>query len=384
MTLPSFLPDFSGRELRDALRVALQSAISAAVLFILMEAIGMPEKFVGVLSAALVINPGIGSTLSSAWKRVAATAIGAGIGCLCLWVLPGGYGTAVALGISLFVMTGIAGLFPQWQYGVVAAVALALGSDSDLVQTSIDRTLAIGLGVLVGSASSFVIWPQKSSTRADAFIRDALKATKEFLKASVSETDDDLSDESPDELDSLNNRYSRMISSARSEAGNVNFADNGNLMDIIKSTEWLHSALVTIRQIAMNKDNIDGDDKKATKMLADIKENIAQVLDDITDKKSQADQDGIDGIGSQVEEFRSLVSKDETRDNWNHVNRATLVFALGPDLRKPEDTQRALFRRGQILIVFLSPQIRSAAFRRHGADAHRSPPPLQKQVNPVH
>ncbi len=328
MTLPSFLPDFSGRELRDALRVALQSAISAAVLFILMEAIGMPEKFVGVLSAALVINPGIGSTLSSAWKRVAATAIGAGIGCLCLWVLPGGYGTAVALGISLFVMTGIAGLFPQWQYGVVAAVALALGSDSDLVQTSIDRTLAIGLGVLVGSASSFVIWPQKSSTRADAFIRDALKATKEFLKASVSETDDDLSDESPDELDSLNNRYSRMISSARSEAGNVNFADNGNLMDIIKSTEWLHSALVTIRQIAMNEDNIDGDDEKATKMLADIKENIAQVLDDITDKKSQADQDGIDGIGSQVEEFRSLVSKDETRDNWNHVNRATLVFAL--------------------------------------------------------
>lgn len=142
-----------------------------------MKFIGMPEKFVGVLFGALVINQGIGSTLSCAWKRVAATVMGAAIGCLCLWALPGGYGTAVALGITLFVMSAIAGLFPQWQYGVVAAVALALGSDSDLVKTSMDRTLAIGLGVVVGSISSLIIWPQKSPTRADAFIRDALNAS---------------------------------------------------------------------------------------------------------------------------------------------------------------------------------------------------------------
>ncbi|MGJ8634164.1 MAG: hypothetical protein ACSHX7_09615, partial [Luteolibacter sp.] len=63
---------FSKRQLRDASRLAIQAAIASAVLFIVMKTLNMPEKFVGVLSTVLVLSPGVGGTLASAWKRFAA------------------------------------------------------------------------------------------------------------------------------------------------------------------------------------------------------------------------------------------------------------------------------------------------------------------------
>lgn len=322
------LPNFSNRELRDALRVAVQSAAGAATTYMLMKLLDMPEKFVGVLSAALVISPGIGETLGGAWKRIVATIIGALLGGLCLWLLPSGYGTAIALGASLVVMSGFAGLFPQWQYGVVAAVALALGAEEELLQVSFDRTFAIGLGVIVGSILSLLLWPQKSSTRANQFIREALRDTSKFFKLAVDTADNASVDVANKELNSLNDHYTSMISKARSAANSVNLVSNDTLMDRISATEWLHNSLVTIRQIAENEDDIDSDNEQTAEILLDIESKVAEILLKLAEGGSELDETLIDNIHQQIQAFRANVSEDKSRDSWNHVNRATMVFAL--------------------------------------------------------
>ena len=140
----------SQREMKDAARLAMQSAVAAAATYLAMQVIGMPEKFVGILSAVLVIQPSVGNTMGEAWDRVAATLIGSAIGAACLLLLSGAYATAGALALSMLVINAVAGFRPEWRYGAVAAVALSLGAESDLWQTTQDRALAIGLGALIG------------------------------------------------------------------------------------------------------------------------------------------------------------------------------------------------------------------------------------------
>ena len=57
-------------------------------------------------------------------------------------LLPTGYGTAAAIALSILV-NAVAALRPAWRYGVVAALALALGSESNMLQTAMDRSLSI-------------------------------------------------------------------------------------------------------------------------------------------------------------------------------------------------------------------------------------------------
>ncbi|MGJ8642508.1 MAG: FUSC family protein [Luteolibacter sp.] len=319
---------FSRRQLKDASRLAIQAAIAAAVLFIVMQALKMPEKFVGVISAVLVLSPGVGGTLTSAWKRFAATLIGVLVGIACLWTIPGGYGTAVALAVSMLVMNAIAGLFPQWQYGVVAAVALALGSEGDLLQVSIDRSLSIGLGVFIGSIVSVIVWPQTSEKRADAFIRDALKDTRKILSLSLAETQKELSTDTISKLTSLENSFSSMISAARNTASDIRFADNSDIMDRIEAITFLHNSILIINKIAEDEDRIQGEDDKFLEFVEQVQEEIEAILEDLIDRSEKVSQETIDKIGTKVEEIRDLAAEDEDRKNWHHTHRVSLAYAL--------------------------------------------------------
>lgn len=312
----------------DAARLSVQAAIAAAVLFTIMQTLRMPEKFVGVLSAVLVLSPGVGGTLTSAWKRFAATLIGVLVGVACVWAIPGGYGTAIALAVSMLVMNAIAGLFPQWQYGVVAAVALALGSDEDLLQVSIDRSLSIGLGVLIGSAVSLVIWPQTSEKRANRFIRDALKDTRRILSLSLSQTRKEFSSDSNTKLTKLENSYSSMISAARNTASDIRFADGSDIRDRIEAVNFLHNSILIINKIAEDEDNIQGEDDKFLEYVKQVQEQIENILEDLIDRSEEVSQETIDKISSNVEEIRDLSAEDENRKTWHHAHRVSLAYAL--------------------------------------------------------
>lgn len=81
------LPDIHQHEIRDAARLAIQSAASAVIIFGLMHSPGLPEVYIGVLSAVLIVEPSIGSTLGQASDRFLATLVGSLIGLVCLLLL---------------------------------------------------------------------------------------------------------------------------------------------------------------------------------------------------------------------------------------------------------------------------------------------------------
>lgn len=54
-------------------------------------------------------------------------------------------------------MNTIAGFYSEWPYGLVAAVALALDSGGNIIETALDRLLATTLSVVIGTAISTII-----------------------------------------------------------------------------------------------------------------------------------------------------------------------------------------------------------------------------------
>ncbi|HKJ06468.1 MAG TPA: FUSC family protein, partial [Flavobacteriaceae bacterium] len=176
----------------DALRLALQSSIAASITFLVMKSFNIPEIFLAILSAVLVVEPSIGDTFKQAKGRVYATLVGSAIGFIFVALIPWGFGTAVSLLITMFIMNGIAGLKPSWRYGVVAAVAISLGSEENALATSLDRLIAIVIGITIGILATSVIWPNKASKRANNHLRKALNACKERLEIAYenSKTDD--------------------------------------------------------------------------------------------------------------------------------------------------------------------------------------------------
>ena len=234
--MATFSLDLDKRAHRDAARLAIQSAVAAAAMFALMKALDMPERFVGVLSAVMVVQPSAGAAISEAKDRFFATIIGAVIGVVCLTLLPAGYGTAAALALSMLVMNAIAGFRTEWRHGVVAAVALALGSEQDALQTALDRSLAIGVGVVLGALVAFVVWPDKAEDRTRRSLKEAWHALSDYLEQTVAKvTGEQTEDKGPIR------HYRKPLTAAMRAVEDVSFADTGALKRQLTATRSVAS-----------------------------------------------------------------------------------------------------------------------------------------------
>ncbi|NND88974.1 MAG: hypothetical protein HKM28_06990, partial [Flavobacteriaceae bacterium] len=60
----------------DALRLAIQSSVSAIMTYVIMSSFQIPEIFLGILSAVLIVSPSIGDTYHQAKQRILSTIIG--------------------------------------------------------------------------------------------------------------------------------------------------------------------------------------------------------------------------------------------------------------------------------------------------------------------
>lgn len=320
--------NFSDRQLKDAARLGVQAAVAAAAQYSIMRALEMPEQFVGIISAVLVVQPSIGNTLVAAQHRFVATVIGCVVGVASFLLLPDGYGTAVALAVAMLAMNVLAGLKPRWRYGVVAAIALALGSEGNIVQTSIDRILSIGLGVVVGTVVSLVVWPEKSSARAKRHLRDALDSICDGLQQSI---DASTSDESVSELDAKR-RFAREISKARDAASAVRIADDSQLREDIDNTERLYHATLILLRVSEEIDAQEEGGDELTQRLNDIGDRMCQAISKISDKRESLNGE-LEKIRSQLDGFRDQIEQ--------FPSSATSVHALHFGLDEIEDSLTA-------------------------------------------
>jgi uncharacterized membrane protein YgaE (UPF0421/DUF939 family) len=117
---------------RDAARLGLQSAAAAAVAWLAAEWSGDLEHFLVIMMAVTSLQVSVGGTLGQAMIRLESAVAGSVLGFAALLVVPGGWGTAVALGIALFAVGAAMVLRPSWQLAVVPAVGMALEGRADL------------------------------------------------------------------------------------------------------------------------------------------------------------------------------------------------------------------------------------------------------------
>src|SRR5690606_7330121 len=148
--------------------------------------------------------------------------------------------------LSMLVLNAIAAFRPGWRYGAVAAVALSLQpEEGEALGVIVPRLLAIGVGAVVGTASSLIVWPENSSRRAERHLRDALHAITECLDcaglaASGSEAD------SGDAW----SRYHFNVRQAHVAAKSARFHKPAGLLDRIQHVERLYNSVLILDRVA--------------------------------------------------------------------------------------------------------------------------------------
>ena len=285
--------------------------------WILMEALKMPERFVGVLSACLVMKATMGSTLVAGRQRVAATLLGCALGLICLLALPQGYGTAVAIMIPVALVSLVAGFKPEWSYGVVGAIALAIGADGNIMEVALDRSASIGLGAAVSIVCALVVFPEKSSTRTERHLRMALDAIGDFLEAAASWISSD------EEVDTREARrdFAKHLAGAKDSVEGVNLADDAVLREKIEWVDRLYVSVVFLKRVGERDERGTEGNQEVVTMAKTAREFAKHIA--ACDGDMDGEFDALEGQLSSLE--RALRRPD---DDGAEVERRTVAFAM--------------------------------------------------------
>ncbi|MFW5499424.1 MULTISPECIES: FUSC family protein [unclassified Maridesulfovibrio] len=142
---------------RHALKAAaaITFAIVAARFLELRHAVWLP------ISVIVIMRPSVGGTLRIGWKRLWGTVIGAGIGVGILFLEPGTPVLAGLIILSFFLMILVRVFsYTVFSCSLTVGVILLLGVlFTDGWQFGIERILDTVLGIAIGIAASFGVWP---------------------------------------------------------------------------------------------------------------------------------------------------------------------------------------------------------------------------------
>jgi uncharacterized membrane protein YccC len=319
----NFIKNISKEEAKDAFRLAIQSALAGAICYYLMILFGISERFVGVLSAILVIEPSIGNTFQQAKGRLLSTIVGIVIGFIFVALIPWELGVILSLLLSLFIINGIASFRPEWRYGVVAAVALALGSEGEAFDLALNRLLSIGFGVAVGILISLIVWPDTSENRTLRYIRKALKNTCDRFKIEFSNT----RDKKNKKTTKANNNFSTNINQAKNTLASVTFNDKSTLKEIIENTERLYNSITIIKRVAnRSNNNITNGESGVEKNSEEVTEKACEIIDSFARKKEVSED--------EIDKFSDLINKTKNNiqikvdDKELSLLRNTFMFGL--------------------------------------------------------
>ncbi len=303
---------------KDALRLALQSSISAAIAFLVMNYFDLPEAFLAVISAVLIVEPSIGDTFNQAKGRVMATIVGSIVGFIFVAVIPWGFGTAISLMVTMFLMNGIASYKPTWRYGVVAAVALALGSENSALATSVDRLIAIGVGIGIGILITSVLWPQKASSRANNYLRKALNAACErFEIAYENSTTSDKED-----ADNVADDFYTNLGKAKNVARVIRKGSKESVLKQIDAVEKLYNSILIINRVGINADTtllsedagIENDSERFKKKACDIIKSFVN-REEVSDEEIK----DFDKLALRAKEDVNAKSDDKEQNMFRHA-----------------------------------------------------------------
>ena len=154
---------------RIQLKHALKSTLAAVIAMAVTEAVGLKQGYWAVITSLLIMQTNLGGSIAAGWSRLLGTSVGAAIGVVSLILL--GYGP-VSLGtgvlLTILICSGAKMLRDSSRLGAVTAtVIIMLGAHAgngplNAVRLGFDRFLEIVIGIAVGLAVTFIVWPSRA------------------------------------------------------------------------------------------------------------------------------------------------------------------------------------------------------------------------------
>src|ERR1022692_1236991 len=162
-------------EHRRILIHAAKTALAAALCWWLALRFGLHDGYWGSISAIIVLQSNVGSTVSASRDRLFGTFIGAllGFSFSMFGVLPWNYILAV---IAAIIVCGLLGLRSSSRLaGVTITIIMLVHKDGTLWGLAADRVIEVVFGIIVALAVSTFVFPDRARLR----LRDGL--AQEFL-----------------------------------------------------------------------------------------------------------------------------------------------------------------------------------------------------------
>lgn len=327
-------------------RTGLQAAVAVSATFVAMRALGITETFVGLISTIFVLQPSVGNTLVTAIDRLLATIVGSVVGALCIWLIPYGYGTAISLAVTMFAINAIAGVRPDWQYGVVAGLAIALGGEGNAMDTALARFWAIALGGVIGVVVSLVVWPDTGSKRTRRKLSSALLSCSELLDAMIAA----VAGGKAEQVDHAMQNYSSAISEARAAAEGVVLADSKPLENRIDQTEKLYTSIIMIRRVTEANDASAIADQPAMRQAIDRFRDCANDLVQQLANKETLPDEALDSLKACLDKVRDC-AREDSQEHFEVLLDNALLFGLGEIVLSIENLKNAYDKsyRGSII-----------------------------------
>ncbi len=141
-----------------------KTTIAAVLALLAAQVVGLPETYWAPISALIVVQSDLGSSLKTAWQRLAGTALGASVGALLAAQF--GHGEIVfgigVLGIGL--LSSILRLErPANRFAAITfAIVLLIARAEPAWVVALHRFLEVSVGIFVGLLLS-AVWPEKES-----------------------------------------------------------------------------------------------------------------------------------------------------------------------------------------------------------------------------
>jgi uncharacterized membrane protein YccC len=168
-----------------AARRATQTLTAALVAFGIMTFFGLPQTTWALISALFVVQPNIGSTLSTVLDRIYCAILGTAVGLSLLYLLGhGGWHTALGLAISAAILEMVATYRPGLRFAhVLAAILIVAPGGDNVMVTALERALAIGIGAAVAALAALLVFPQSAHGHAVIELASASRCAGELLRA---------------------------------------------------------------------------------------------------------------------------------------------------------------------------------------------------------
>ena len=162
-------------EHRRLLVHASKTALAAALCWWLALHFGLHDGYWGSISAIIVLQSNVGSTVSASRERVLGTLIGAllGFGFSTFGSLPWNYILAV---LTAIIVCGLLGLRNSSRLaGVTITIIMLVHKEGSLWGLALDRVIEVVLGIVVALVVTTLVFPDRARLR----LRDGL--AQEFL-----------------------------------------------------------------------------------------------------------------------------------------------------------------------------------------------------------